>query len=98
MVQDGAKLQFERIVAEYARWRAVPEQNRSPAPGWWWGPAFEALGVDQPMPAEWCASLESPDSATYADGARIFLGSLADQKFLSWPGDFPGKARDSHPA
>jgi hypothetical protein len=98
MVQDGAKLQFERIVAEYARWRAVPKQDRSPAPGWWWGPAFEAHGVEQPMPAEWCANLELPDSATYADGAGVLLRSLADQKFLPWPGDFPGEARHSHPA
>ena len=98
MVHDGAKLQFERIVAEYARWRAVTEDDRSPAPGWWWGPAFEALGVDQPMPTEWCVHLKLPDGATYADGARIFLGSLADQKFLPWPADFPGGARHSHPA
>ena len=98
MVQDGARLQFQRIVDEYIRWRAVHEEDRSPAPGWWWGPAFEALGADQAMPAEWCASLELPDSASYAAGARIFLGSLADQTFLPWPGDFPGKARDSLPA
>jgi hypothetical protein len=95
MIQDGAKLSFERIVDEYARWRAVPKQDRSPAPGWWWGPAFEVLGIDQAMPAEWCVNLELPDSATYADGARIFLGSLAEQKFLPWPGDFPGRARHS---
>jgi hypothetical protein len=98
MVQDGAKLQFERIVDEYIRWRAVGEQERSPAPGWWWGPAFEVLGVDQAMPPEWCASLGLPVSASYADGAKAFLGSLADQKFLPWPGDFPGGMRHSHPA
>jgi hypothetical protein len=97
-MDHAVNLQFERIVDEYAKWRAIPEQDRSPAPGWWWGPAFEALGVDQPMPVEWCASLELPDSATCADGAMIFLGSLAEQKFLAWPGDFPGGARHSHPA
>ena len=98
MVQDGAKLSFERIVDEYARWRAVPKQDRSPAPGWWWGPAFEVFGIDQAMPAEWCVNLELPDGATYADGARIFLGLLAEQKFLPWPSDFPGRAEHSHPA
>jgi len=97
-MDHAVNLQFERIVDEYAKWRAIPEQDRSPAPGWWWGPAFEALGVDQAMPAECCASLQLPDSATYADGARIFLRSLTDQKFLPWPSDFPGKARHSHPA
>jgi hypothetical protein len=98
MVQDGAKLSFERIVDEYARWRAVPKQDRSPAPGWWWGPAFEVLGIDQAMPAEWCVNLELPDRASYADGARIFLSSLVEQKFLPWPGDFPGRARHSDSA
>jgi hypothetical protein len=91
-------LQFERIVNEYARWRAVPEQDRSSAPGWWWGPAFEALGVARPMPAEWCATLQLPNDASYADGAGVFLESFADQKFLPWPSDFPGKAAHSHPA
>jgi hypothetical protein len=98
MVQDGAKLQFERIVDEYVRWRAVGEQERSPAPGWWWGPAFELFGVDQPMPAERCAGLELPEGASYADGAKVLLGSLADQKFLPWPGDFPGRPRNPDPA
>jgi hypothetical protein len=93
-MEHAVNLQFERIVNEYARWRMVHEPYRSPAPGWWWGPAFEALGVDQAMPAEWCANLELPEDATYADGARIFLRSLGDQKFLPWPGDFPGRTRD----
>ena len=97
-MDHAVNLQFERIVAEYARWRAVPERDRSPAPGWWWGPAFEALGVEQPMPVEWCVRLELPDSASYADGAGIFLKSLADQKFLPWPSDFPGRARHPDPA
>ena len=97
-MDHAVNLQFERIVNEYARWRAIPEQDRSPAPGWWWGPAFEAHGLDQPMPAEWCATLKLPVSGTYAEGARIFLGSLADQKFLPWPSDFPGKAGHPYPA
>ncbi len=97
-MQQAANLQFERAVREFARWRAVPQQARSPAPAWWWGPAFEVLGVQQPMPAEWCADLELPDSATYADGATIFLMSLADQTWLPWPGEFPRKAGHSEPA
>jgi hypothetical protein len=97
-MHQSANVQFERAVDEFVRWRAVPEQARSPAPAWWWGPAFEVLGVQQPMPAEWCSSLELPDSATYADGAEIFLKCLADQTSLPWPGDFPGKARHSNSA
>jgi hypothetical protein len=97
-MRQTADLSFERIVHEFARWRAVPEPERSPAPAWWWGPAFEVPGVQQPMPAAWCASLELPERATYADGAGIFLKCLAGQTSLPWPGDFPGKAAHSNSA
>jgi hypothetical protein len=97
-MHQAKSVQFERAVDEYVRWRAVPEQDRSPAPAWWWGPAFEMLGVRQQMPAERCAGLELPQSATYTDGAQVFLKSLADQKSLPWPDDFPGKVRPSNPA
>ena len=94
----AANLQFERAVEEFVQWCAVPDDERSSAPGWWWGAAFEVRGVQQPMPAAWCASLELADSATYADGAQIFLKYLADQTSLTWPGDFPRKAKHSNPA
>jgi hypothetical protein len=97
-MHQGANVQFERAVDEFVRWRAVPEQERSPAPAWWWGPAFEVLGVQQPMPAAWCASLELPDSATYTDGAEVFLKCLADQTTLPWPDNFPRQAKHSNPA
>jgi hypothetical protein len=97
-MHQAANVPFERTVHEFVRWRAVPEQARSPAPAWWWGPAFEVLGVQQPMPAEWCASLGLPECATYADGAAVFLNSLAGQTSLPWPGDFPGRAAHSNSA
>ena len=93
-----AYVQFDRAVDELVRWRAVPEDERSPAPAWWWGPAFEVQGLQQPMPGDWCASLELADGATYADGAQIFLKCLADQTSLTWPGDFPRKAKHPDPA
>jgi|SRR6186997_3287987 hypothetical protein len=92
-MQQAAKLQFGRIVDEFVRWRAVAEDGRSPAPAWWWGPAFETLGVHQAMPPEWCARLELPHGASYADGAGIFLGALADQTSPLWPDDFPGRVK-----
>ena len=92
-MHQAANVQFERAVDEFARWRAVPEQDRSPAPAWWWGPAFEVLGTRQPMPADWCARLELPDGSTFADGAKVFLNSLAGQTSLPWPGGFPGSRR-----
>jgi hypothetical protein len=88
----AAYVQFERAVREFARWRAVPEPDRSPAPAWWWGPAFEVLGVRQPMPADWCARLELPNGSSISDGAQLLLDSLSGQTWLPWPGTFPGKA------
>jgi hypothetical protein len=92
-MHQAANVQFERAVREFARWRAVPEPDRSPAPAWWWGPAFDVFGLQQEMPADWCARLELPDGATYADGAQVFLKSLADQTHPAWPTAFPGKAQ-----
>jgi hypothetical protein len=96
-MHQAARLQFERLVDEFVRWRAVPEPERSPAPAWWWGPAFELVDAPQSMPAEWCASLGLPDRASYADGARIFLKNLADQTSLPWPDDFPRRMGYSNP-
>jgi hypothetical protein len=93
-----ATLQFERAVDEFVRWRAVPEDERSPAPAWWWGPAFEMRNMQEPMPAGWDSSLEIPDGSSYAAGAEVFLRSLADQTSLPWPDDFPRRARHSNPA
>jgi hypothetical protein len=95
---QAANIQFERAVREFVRWRAVPEPERSSAPAWWWGPAFEVLGVQQPMPPEWCSSLELPDGSPLATGASVFLKSLADQTSLPWPDDFPRRAGYSNPA
>ena len=97
-MHQPANLSFERVVHEFARWRAVPEHQRSPAPAWWWGPAFEVRSEAQPMPREWCSSLEIPAGSSYVAGAQIFLDSLADQTSLPWPGDFPSRARHLNPA
>jgi hypothetical protein len=95
---QAAELQFERAVHEYKRWRAVPEDERSPAPGWWWASGFEMRDVQRAMPAEWCSSLQLADGCTFADGARVFLTSLASQTSLSWPDDFPRRLKHSEPA
>jgi hypothetical protein len=92
-MQQAVNVQFERAVREFVRWRAVPDDERSPAPAWWWGPAFDIRGVRQPMPAEWCASLELPDGASYTAGAEVFLHALEDQSSLPWPDDFPHRPK-----
>jgi len=103
-MHPAAKLQFERMIGEYTRWRAVPEEERSPAPAWWWGLAMELCNTPEPLPPEWCALLGLPDSATYAAGAEIFLKAFAGQTSLPWPYDFPRKTeipdatvRELHP-
>jgi hypothetical protein len=92
-MHQAATLALERMMREFAEWRAVPDDERSPAPAWWWGPAFEARGLNLPMPAEWCTKLELPDGSTIAAGADVLLASLAGQSTLPWAGDFPRKAK-----
>jgi hypothetical protein len=93
-MHQAANVTFGRIVREFARWRAVPAPERSQAPAWWWGPAFEVRGLLEPMPADWCARLELPAGSAFTDGAKVFLDSFAGQTSLPWPHDFPGHAAD----
>jgi hypothetical protein len=88
-MHQAASVEFERAVCEFARWRGVPEQERSPAPAWWWGPAIEIRGLRQPMPADWCSILELPVGSSFTIGADVFLQSLAGQTSLPWASDFP---------
>ena len=96
-MHQAANLQFERIVDEFVRWRAVPEDERSPAPAWWWGPAFELLGVQNALPDETRTKLGLSGDASYADGAQIFLKSFANQTSLPWPDHFPRRAEQQNP-
>ena len=103
-MHPAAKLQFERIIGEYVRWREIPDHARSPAPAWWWGPAIELSKTWQPLPDEWGARLGLPRNSTFADGAEVFLRAMARETLVPWPYDFPCKAamaepkvRDLHP-
>ena len=51
-------IQFERAVNEYARWQAVPAEDRSDAPAWWWDTVLAAVDETATMPVEWCATLK----------------------------------------
>ena len=55
-----SKLNFERAAREFAQWRAVSEKERSPAPAWWWQPAFELRDLQEVMIPLWCYHLELP--------------------------------------
>ena len=96
-MRQVADLSFERIAREFAQWRAVPDRNRSAAPAWWWGPAFEARGDRQPRPSEWCAHLGLAEGSPVAAGADVLLKALADQTSLPWTGDFPFNQRPANP-
>ena len=103
-MHPAARLQLERMVGEYARWRGVAEKERSPAPAWWWGQAIELRHALQPLPTEWCATLGLPEHSTCRAAAEIFLGAFKQQTSLPWPDDFPRRAgspdsavRELHP-
>jgi hypothetical protein len=97
-MHPAARLQFERLIGEFVRWRQVPEDARSPAPAWWWGPAMELRNDTQPLPVEWCVDLGLPDQATFAAGAEVFLRAFDGQTSLPWPNDFPRKTEPPDPA
>jgi hypothetical protein len=85
-MHPAAKFQFERVVREFAQWRAVPADERSPAPAWWWQPAFEVVAQQEEMPPLCSIRLELPLSST-----AVLIATLADQTSLPWPDEFPRK-------
>jgi hypothetical protein len=97
-MHQALKFQFERVAREFAQWRAVPENERSPAPAWWWQPAFEVRTEHEEMAALWCHRLELPVPSTYAAGAAVLMATLADQTYLPFADEFPRKiARTEKP-
>jgi hypothetical protein len=94
-MHPAAESQLARVASEYATWRAVPEAERSPAPAWWWQPAFEVRDRQELMSPIWCHHLELPIGSTYAAGAAVLMAALADQTSLPWPDEFPRK-RERH--
>ena len=84
-------LQFERAVNEYARWQAVPAEDRSDAPARWWGTALAAVDETATMPVEWCVTLGVADGSTYAKGAEVFKSALVGQTYLPQSDNFPRK-------
>jgi hypothetical protein len=96
-MHPAAKLQFERMIGEFVRWRQVPEGARSPAPAWWWGPAMELRNIPESLPVEWCADLGLPDGATVTAGADVFLKAMAGETLVPLPYDFPRKAAMAEP-
>jgi hypothetical protein len=91
-MHQAARLQFERVMDELVLWRAVPEDKRSPAPAWWWGPAMAVFDAHEPMPHAWCSEFGLDHGSSFAEGARALLALFAEQTSRTWPDDFPRKA------
>lgn len=94
-MHPAAKFQFERAAREYTRWRAVPEDDRSPAAAWWWSTALAARTEQEPMPALLSHNLELPPGSTYAVGAALLITAIAEQTALPWPDEFPRRCKQS---
>ena len=94
-MHPAAKLQFERIVIEYARWRGLPAADRPPAPAWWWGSAVEVREISAALPTRCSARLGLPDGATYAEGAGLLFHSMVGQINQPWPYDFSSKVKST---
>ena len=84
-------LQFERAVNEYAQWQAVPAEDRSDAPAWWWDTALAAVHETATMPVEWCATLGVAAQSSYAEGAKVFRNTLLRQTHMPYSENFPRK-------
>ena len=85
-------LEFERAVNECARWQAVPAEDRSDAPAWWWDTALAAVDETATMPLEWCVTLGVADGSTYAKGAEVFKNALVAQTYLPQSANFPNSS------
>jgi hypothetical protein len=97
-MQPALTFQFERAVNEYASWQAVPVDDRSDAPAWWWSTAIAAMNETATMPIEWCATLGVADESTYAKGAEVFRHALAGQTYVRVPEYFPRKFKATEAA
>jgi hypothetical protein len=91
-MHQAASLQFERVMDELVLWHAVPEDERSPAPAWWWGPAMAVCDAQEPMRHAWCCELGLGDGSSFAEGTHALLTLFAEQTSPTWPDDFPRKA------
>ena len=97
-MHPAARLQFERMIGEYGRWRAVPEKERSPAPAWWWG-SGDGVAHMRRNRCRWNGASSSDCQMTRPMlQARQSCSALSRaRRRLPWPYDFPGKAEIPDP-
>ena len=98
-MHPALSFQFERTAQEYMRWSRIPEDERSAAPAWWWGPALALRDAAEPLPDAWCELLTLPPGASSQAAAALLLNALHDQTSPTWPDEFPHRYRPpSHPS
>jgi hypothetical protein len=91
-------LNFARLAREFKEWRAVSAEERSDAPGWWWGSAMAVRHSATPLPEDLCMAFAADRPLTYSDGAELVRYELRVQEMLAWPVDFPRKREEASPA
>jgi hypothetical protein len=94
-MHPAARLQFQRAMDEFVQWRAIAEDERPPAPAWWWGPAFELRDMEERLPLHWCGPLRLPQGATYAAAAKVLRDAMAGETLVPWPYDFSSKVKST---
>lgn len=78
-MHPAAKLQFRRIVDEYARWPRDQGRRAAAAPGMVVGTGVRIAEYRSDPAGRLGRRLGLADGATYAAGAGILLKSLADR-------------------
>jgi len=67
-------------VREFAQWRLVPDDERSPAPAWWWGPAIDVLDEAEAIVRKISAPVSNCRRAHLnGGGAEVLMKALAEQ-------------------
>jgi len=91
-MHQAANVPFERAVHEFVRWCAVRSKRESPAPAWWWGQRsrYSRAATDAGRVVR---KSGLPESATYADGAGVFLKCLATRRRCRGPAIFQARRR-----
>lgn len=92
----ASQFEFERVVREFAVWRAVPADERAAPAAWWWGPAMALRHHHQPMPAEICDALRLPHGSRFGDAAAMLMALIAEQGVWSRPDEFPRKPKSAN--
>jgi hypothetical protein len=82
-MQQAVKFQFSRAVQEYADWRAVEDNRRSPGASWWWSSALAVMDEQDSMPPAWCRALELPAGSSLRGGRATLHGRCCGTKILA---------------